>query len=553
MKRREIKKVLIANRGEIALRIQRAAQKLGIKSVCIASDADKTSMFARNATELVLIGGSAPQDSYLNIEKIIKAAKDSGCDAVHPGYGFLSENADFAARVIKEGMIFIGPTPEAIKVLGSKTLARKAVTENGVPTTPGCVGGLSDEEIIKEAKQIGFPVIVKAVAGGGGRGMRVVNSAKEMEDTLPRARAEAKKNFASEDVYIEKYILMPRHVEVQIFGDAHGDVVHFGTRDCSTQRRHQKLIEEAPAPFMSDKLRESIHDAAVKAAKSVGYVNAGTAEFLVSGESYYFLEMNTRIQVEHPITEEVTGTDLVALQFEVAMGGKVPKQKDIKFTGHAIEFRIYAEDPERNFSPVIGKVTEIRRFQESFVREDYGFESGDEVTPYYDAMLSKLIIKGATRDEAIDRSIRALKIYKVEGLKSTVPFHKWILQNKTFRETGIDIGFLEREFKDAPKLLAEMVASEVVDPLFKPGPWGIEGARVGVETVEFFRYRSQKFTFDYTIEVLHRVDGVFVVTPTDGASRRAKNKSCRASNGLRTALRSVIHDVLEGVPPTQVF
>jgi len=541
-----IKKVLIANRGEIALRVQRAAKKLGIKSVCIASDADKNSMFARNAEELKLIGGLTPQDSYLNFEKVIQAAKETGCDAVHPGYGFLSENADFAARVVKEGMIFIGPTAEAIRTLGSKTGARAAVTKRNVPTTPGSKGGLADAELIKEAERIQFPVIIKAVAGGGGRGMRVVNSTLEMKEILPRARAEAKKNFSSDDVYIEKYIIQPRHVEVQIFGDSHGNVVHFGTRDCSTQRRHQKLIEEAPAPYLSDKLRSEIHAAAVSAAQSVGYSNAGTAEFLVSGDSFYFLEMNTRIQVEHPVSEEITGTDLVALQFEVAMGGNVPRQEDIRFCGHAIEFRIYAEDPENNFAPSIGKVSTIKRFSESFVREDYGFESGDEVTPYYDAMLSKLIIKGATREEAILNSIRAFKVYKVEGLKTTIPFHKWLLLNKTFQESCIDIGYIEREFKDAKKLLSEVAAREIVDPLFRTGPEGLE-------ILEFYKYRSQKFEAEYVLEVLHRNDGVFVVTPTDGSGKRAKNKNCRASNGLKTALRTVMTDVLENVPPGQVY
>ena len=541
-----ISKVLIANRGEIALRVVRACDKLGLKSVCIVSDADKNSMVARNAPEVKSIGGLNPQDSYLNIEKVIKAAKDTGCDAVHPGYGFLSENADFAAAVIKAGMIFVGPSPDSIRTLGSKTLAREAVIAKGVPTTPGSKGGLSDEELISEAERIGFPVIIKAVSGGGGRGMRVMHSAKEMKETLPRARAEAKKNFSSDDVYIEKYIALPRHVEVQVFGDMHGNVVHFGTRDCSIQRRHQKLIEEAPAPYLSDKLREGIHSAAVNAAKSVGYYNAGTAEFLVSGDSYYFLEMNTRIQVEHPVSEEITGSDLVALQFEVAQGGNVPKQSEIKFSGHAIEFRIYAEDPENNFAPAIGKVTSISRYKESFVREDYGVESGDAITPYYDAMLSKLIIKGATREEAIERSERALKNYKVEGLKTTVPFHRWILKNKTFRETGIDISFIEREFKDAPKLLAALASADVVDPLFKQGP-------EGTEVVDFLRYQAQNFPDAYVLEVLHRKDGIFIVTPTDGLGRRARNRYCRSSNGLKTAVRSVISDVLEKLPPAEIF
>lgn len=546
MSDRKISKVLIANRGEIALRIQRACDKLGLKCVCIASDADQNSMVARNAHELKRISGSAPQDSYLNFDKLIQAAKESGCDAVHPGYGFLSENADFAARVISEGMVFVGPSPEAIKTLGSKTLARQAVTAKGVPTTPGCKGGLSDDEIVAQAEKVGFPVIIKAVAGGGGRGMRIVNSIDEMKQNLPRARAEAKKNFSSDDVYFEKYISQPRHVEVQVFGDKHGTVVHFGTRDCSTQRRHQKLIEEAPAPFLPDVLREKIHQAAVNAAASVGYYNAGTAEFLVSGNDFYFLEMNTRIQVEHPVSEEITNTDLVALQFQVAQGGKVPSQSEIKFSGHAIEFRIYAEDPEKNFAPAIGKVGKIQRFSESFVREDYGVESNDEITPYYDAMLSKLIIKGANRDEAIARSERALKGYKVDGLKTSIPFHRWILKNKVFREKVIDIGFIEREFKEASKLIAEVEAADVLDPLFRAGP-------EGTEVVDYLKYRSAKHNEEYTLEVLHRRDGIFVVTPKDKDGRRAKNKYCRASNGLKTAVRCVVSDVLEIAAPGEIF
>ncbi|RIL02551.1 MAG: hypothetical protein DCC75_13255, partial [Proteobacteria bacterium] len=407
--RNKINKVLIANRGEIALRIKRACRKLGIRSAAIVSEADKNSLFAREAEELYVIGPAPARESYLAADKIIAAAKELGCDAIHPGYGFLSENAEFARKVIDNGLVFVGPSPESIEALGSKTKARAHVKRFGVPVTPGSEGGLSDQRLVELAAQIGFPVIVKAVAGGGGRGMRIVNSAGELTQILPRARAEALKNFASDDVYLEKFIEQPRHVEVQILGDAFGHVIHLGTRDCSTQRRHQKLVEEAPAPNLSSDLRERIHMAAVNAAKSVSYQNAGTAEFLVKGEEFYFLEMNTRIQVEHPATEMVTGVDLVELQLKVAQGERIPWSQDqITFDGHAIEFRIYAEDPANNFAPSPGRITRLKRNDAPYVREDIGFSEGDEISLHYDAMISKLIVKGENRSDAIAKSIAIL-------------------------------------------------------------------------------------------------------------------------------------------------
>ena len=302
MANKKIRKLLIANRGEIALRVQRACNALKIKCVSVASEPDKGALHARNADELVLLGGASAKDSYLCIDKIIKAAVESGCDALHPGYGFLSENPEFVERVEQAGLIFVGPRSETVRKMGNKTAARAAVESRGVPCAPGSTGGLKDEEILKESKRIGFPLIVKASAGGGGRGMRVCNSFEELREALPRARAEVLKNFGSDDLFLEKFIVNPRHVEVQVFGDAQGNILHFGTRDCSAQRRHQKLVEEAPAPNLSIKLRSQIQNAAVLAAESVGYLNAGTCEFLVSGEDFFFLEMNTRIQVEHPVT-----------------------------------------------------------------------------------------------------------------------------------------------------------------------------------------------------------------------------------------------------------
>jgi acetyl-CoA carboxylase biotin carboxylase subunit len=545
MREHKIKQVLIANRGEIAVRIQRACRKLGIGSVSVASEADARSYFARQAEELVVIGPAAAKDSYLNIEKIVRTAVERGCDAVHPGYGFLSENADFARAVIEAGLIFVGPDPASIDTLGSKTKARAQVTKFGVPCTPGTSGDLDDAALVEAATAIGFPVIIKAVAGGGGRGMRVVQSADEMTTVLPRARGEALKNFSNAAVYAEKYIAQPRHVEVQVFGDAHGNVVHFGTRDCSSQRRHQKLIEEAPAPLLSPAVRSGVENAAVQAARSVGYKNAGTAEFLVCGNEYYFLEMNTRIQVEHPVTELVTGVDLVELQLRVAQGEPIPyRQEEITTTGHAIEFRIYAEDPLKNFAPAIGRITSLERPTAPHIREDYGCEAGDEISPHYDAMISKLIVTGATRAEAIERSLAALSRYSVGGLATTLDFHRWLLREPAFRRGGFDIGYVERTF--TPESIRALRASEIRDPRHR--------APVGdAEVVEFFRYRSAAFDHPYLIEVAHRASGVFEARPYAVTGEAAPPRFCRASNGLETALRALEREVLEVVPPKELF
>jgi len=463
MKKHKINKVLIANRGEISLRIQRACDELGIGYVAVASEVDRGALFARKAKELALIGPAAARESYLNIDRLLAAAKEHDCDSVHPGYGFLSENAEFARRVIEAGLTFVGPEPESIEILGNKTAARQRVSDFGVLCTPGCSAGLSDANLASAAQEIGFPIIIKAVAGGGGRGMRTVYSQQELAQGLSRARGEAAKNFGNDDVYLEKYITEPRHVEVQIFGDHYSNLVHFGTRDCSTQRRHQKLVEEAPAPFLAPRLREKIHHAAIQAASSVNYRNAGTVEFLVKGQEFYFLEMNTRIQVEHPVTELVTGVDLVALQLRVAMGEKLPyAQSDIEFNGHAIEFRVYAEDPEAEFRPCTGTIHTLRRPRASFVREDTAIEKGDTVSPHYDAMLTKIIIRGADRSQAILRSREILKRYEIKGLPTTLVFHRWLLSLSPFRKHCLEIGFVERYFNRAS--VRELRASEVRDP-----------------------------------------------------------------------------------------
>ena len=544
MPRPSFDKVLIANRGEIALRIQKACKAKGIDCVIICSDVDKGSYFARHAAELYPIGGASAAESYLDIEKIVGAAKATDCQAVHPGYGFLSENADFARAVTNAGLVFIGPSAESIEILGNKTLARERVEKFGVPCTPGCKGGLSDKEIEARAEEIGLPVILKAVAGGGGRGMRVARTKSELKEALPRARAEAKKFFSNDDVYLEKYIEEPRHIEVQVFGDTHGNIIHFGTRDCSSQRRHQKLVEEAPAPFLAKALTNKIQNAAVKAARSVDYVGAGTVEFLLSGKDFYFLEMNTRIQVEHPVSEEVTGYDLVGLQLEVAKGAKVPAQSKVEIKGHSIEYRIYAEDARNGFAPQTGKISFQKFPSDTTVRIDFGFDTGDKISPYYDALISKLIVTGSTRDEVIDKSFALLSDYKIEGFETTIPFHRWILKNPLFRNDCVDIGYIDREF--SAECLDELEASEIRDPLHRSG--------VGnTEVLDIFQYRSSAFDFDYRIEVLHRNDGIFVATPADSKGRRAQARHCRASNGLNTAISSLANEVLESVPPNKVL
>ncbi|MBX7142815.1 MAG: ATP-grasp domain-containing protein [Oligoflexia bacterium] len=541
----KIKRVLIANRGEIARRIQRACKTLNIESVCIASEADRGSLFAREAEKLVVIGPAAAKDSYLAADKVVKAAVESGCDAVHPGYGFLSENADFARKVQAAGLRFIGPEPASIEALGSKTEARKLAAARGVPITLGAPAGLSDAELVRRAEEIGFPVIVKAVAGGGGRGMRIVENCAELMAALPLARAEALKNFANEAVYFEQYIHQPRHVEVQIFGDSHGTILHFGTRDCSTQRRHQKLVEEAPAPFLSPALRAAIEHAAVEAACSVHYSNAGTAEFLVKDEKFYFLEMNTRIQVEHPVTEAVTGVDLVELQLRVAQGEALPlKQEQVKFRGHAIEFRIYAEDPATKFSPDKGRIQELVRPQAAYLREDYGFVQGDDVTLFYDAMLSKLIVSGPTRQETIARAYAALRAYKLSGIKSTLPFHRWLLLNSPFASGPLDIGYLDRNF--SAECLKELAVSEVSDPRHK-------APVAGAEFRERLDYLSQNFNVRYEIEVRHLREGHFLATPINESGERGRIRFSRRSNGFNAVVASLIEEVLERVEPAQIF
>jgi acetyl-CoA carboxylase biotin carboxylase subunit len=442
------KKVLIANRGEIALRIARTCRELGIKSVAIYSDLDINAPFVHFCNEAYGLEGKTSLETYLHIEKIIKICKKSGAEAVHPGYGFLAENADFAKAVTENGINFIGPFAEAIDLMGNKTIARQRMIQAGVPVVPGTEMAIrSQDEAAKIAKNVGYPILVKAAAGGGGKGMRRVDIADELKSSIEAAQREAGAAFGNADVYIEKYVEEPRHIEFQILADSKGKTIHLGERECSIQRRHQKVIEESPSVLLDPEIRKQMGDAAIKAAKACGYQNAGTIEFLVDkNRDYYFLEMNTRLQVEHPVTEMVTGLDIVKEQLLIASGMDMTLDKSIEcFWGHAIECRIYAENPDNNFSPSPGIIHHIAPPSGPGIREDSGVTTGNEISLYYDPMISKLISWAPTRREAIERMIRALQEYELQGIHSTIPFLIKVLQNKRFIEGNFTTSFIEEE------------------------------------------------------------------------------------------------------------
>ena len=439
-----ISKVLIANRGEIALRIIAACREAGFATVAVHSDADRDSLHVRMADESVCIGPAYAAASYLNITAVIAAAEITGADAIHPGYGFLAENAHFAEIVQECGLTWIGPPPEAIRAMGDKANARRTVTERGVPVLPGSTEPLaSRDEAVALAEQIGFPVILKASAGGGGKGMRVARDARELRHVFETARHEAEKAFGVSDVYLEKYLTAPRHIEVQVLADSKGKVIALGERECSIQRRHQKLIEEAPSTIVDAELREKMCEAAVAAAAAVGYVSAGTVEFLYDEGQFYFMEMNTRIQVEHPVTEAVTGVDLVLEQLLVAGGEALSIRKRPKMVGHAIEFRINAEDPV-TFAPSPGEVTELAFPVGPGVRIDTHIYRGYVVPPYYDSLLAKLIVHGADREEAIRRAKRALGMFLIGGVRTSIPLHRRILDDAEFVAGRLSTQFMER-------------------------------------------------------------------------------------------------------------
>jgi acetyl-CoA carboxylase biotin carboxylase subunit len=438
-------KVLIANRGEIALRIHRACKELGISTVAVHSTADADAMHVRLADESVCIGPPPARESYLNMPAILSAATITGANAIHPGYGFLSENADFAAIVEEHGFTFIGPSPDHIRMMGDKIAAKAAVKSLGIPCVPGSDGPVPDvETALKLAKEIGYPVLTKAAAGGGGKGMKVANSAAELGEAFKLARSEAQANFGNDTVYIEKYLARPRHIEIQILADAHGNVVHLGERDCSLQRRHQKLVEESPSPALNDEQRRDIGKRVCEALVKLGYRNAGTLEFLYEDGKFYFIEMNTRLQVEHPVTEMVCGIDLVREQIRIAAGAPLPfKQEHVKFQGHAIECRITAEDPV-TFRPSPGRIAEYHAPGGLGVRIDSALYSGYRVPPYYDSMVAKLIVHGASRNEALMRLRRSLAEYVIGGIDTTLPLHRRIVEATDFVNGDYDIHWLER-------------------------------------------------------------------------------------------------------------
>lgn len=444
-----IKKILIANRGEIALRIMRTAREMGIKTVAVYSDADRNMPYVHFADEAVHIGPPPSAQSYLRIEKILEAAKSTGADAIHPGYGFLSENADFSREVTNAGLIFIGPSASSIETMGSKIGAKQAALKFDVPMVPGTDKPLqSVEEAHAIADSVGYPILIKASAGGGGKGMRTVNNAEELEEQMRLAKSEALNAFNNDDVFIEKFVAEPKHVEIQILGDQHGNYVYLFERECSIQRRHQKLVEEAPSSCLTQDVREAMGQSAISVARSCGYYGAGTVEFLVDADlNFYFLEMNTRLQVEHCVTEMITGKDLVAEQIRIANGEKLSfGQEDLQIRGHAIELRVCAEDPMENFVPDTGTLNVYKRPQGPGVRIDDGYDQGHEIPIFYDPMIAKLIVHAETREQAIHRLCRAVDEYVIQGIKTTLQFGKWAVQQPAFKEGKYDTGFISKYF-----------------------------------------------------------------------------------------------------------
>jgi acetyl-CoA carboxylase biotin carboxylase subunit len=451
-----MQKILVANRGEIALRVMRTAKEMGIKTVAVFSEADRNMPFVRYADEAVCIGPALSAQSYLRAEKIIEVAKKTGADAIHPGYGFLSENASFSKAVTDAGLIFIGPSAHSIEVMGSKIAAKQAAKKFGVPMVPGTEDPLKDVAEAKEiADRIGYPILIKASAGGGGKGMRVVNGSDELEQQMQMAKSEALSAFGDDAVFIEKYVGAPRHIEIQLIGDQHGNYAYLFERECSIQRRHQKLVEEAPSSCLTPDIRTAMGECAVAVARSCNYYGAGTVEFLVDEKlNFYFLEMNTRLQVEHCVTEMITGVDLVKEQINVARGNKLSfSQEDLTINGHSIELRVCAEDPMNNFLPDTGKLEMYQPPKGPGVRVDDGYEQGMDIPIFYDPMIAKLVVHAATREEAIERLCRAIDEYYIQGIQTTLSFGKWAVQTEPFRSGNFDTKFIEKHFK--PEYLLE--------------------------------------------------------------------------------------------------
>ncbi len=444
-----MKKILVANRGEIALRVMKTAKKMGISTVAVFSEVDRNAPHVRFADEAVCIGKAPSSQSYLLGDKIIKAAKELNVDGIHPGYGFLSENADFAESVEKNGLIFIGPKSNAIRVMGSKLMAKETVKAYDIPMVPGIDEAISDVAKAQEiANEIGYPILIKASAGGGGKGMRIVEKEQDLESQMERAISEATSAFGDGSVFLEKYVTSPRHIEIQVMADTYGNVLHFFERECSIQRRHQKVVEEAPSSVLTPKLREEMGIAATKVARACEYVGAGTVEFLLDADmNFYFLEMNTRLQVEHPVTEMITGVDLVELQIRVARGEVLPlEQKDLKIQGHALELRVYAEDPLNDFLPSVGNLETYQLPVGEGIRVDNGFEQGMDIPIYYDPMLSKLITYGKTREEAIELMLCAIQDYIIKGVQTTLPFGAYVFEHEAFRSGNFDTHFVKNYY-----------------------------------------------------------------------------------------------------------
>ena len=456
-----MKKILIANRGEIAIRVMQTAQKMGIKTVAVYSKADRNAPHVKFADEAVCIGEAPSNQSYLLGSKIIEVAKKLNVDGIHPGYGFLSENADFAEEVEKNKLVFIGPKSKAIRIMGSKLAAKDAVKNYDIPMVPGIDEAITDVKKAKViAKEIGFPILIKASAGGGGKGMRVVEEEKDLESQMNRAISEATSAFGDGSVFIEKYVTSPRHIEIQVMSDSHGNILYFFERECSIQRRHQKVVEEAPSSILTPELREEMGIAATKVAKACDYLGAGTVEFLMDADhKFYFLEMNTRLQVEHPVTELISGVDLVELQIKIARGEAMAiKQEDLSINGHALELRVYAEDPLNDFLPSVGTLETYRLPTGKGVRVDNGFEEGMEVPIYYDPMLSKLISYGKDRDEAIQIMLKAIENYHIEGVQTTLPFGKFVFEHEAFRSGNFDTHFVKNYY--SPEVLNKKAEEE---------------------------------------------------------------------------------------------
>ncbi|UOQ68349.1 acetyl-CoA carboxylase biotin carboxylase subunit [Hymenobacter volaticus] len=445
----KITKLLVANRGEIALRVLRSAREMGIQTVAIYSEADRNALHVRYADEAVCVGPPASAQSYLRGDKILEVCRQLGVDAIHPGYGFLSENAEFARMVTEAGLIFVGPSPEAMNIMGDKLSAKQAVKAYNIPLVPGTDEAISDvEEAKRIASEVGFPILIKASAGGGGKGMRIVNNATEFEEQMQLAVSEATSAFGDGSVFIEKFVTGPRHIEIQVLGDEHGNIVHLFERECSIQRRHQKVIEEAPSSVLTPELRAAMGKCAVDVARACDYTGAGTVEFLLDEhKNFYFLEMNTRLQVEHPVTEQITGLDLVKEQIKVAQGEPLSfSQDDLTITGHALELRVYAEDPQNNFLPDIGTLTTYVRPQGPGVRVDDGFEQGMEIPIYYDPMIAKLVTFGKDREEAIARMLRAIAEYQITGIETTLAFGRYVLEHPAFVSGNFDTNFIRDHF-----------------------------------------------------------------------------------------------------------